>query len=48
MARQLLEAGFDGFLGKPAEIRELAATIGSMVAASRLRTRREDAPTLAD
>jgi signal transduction histidine kinase len=48
MARQLLEAGFDGFLGKPAEIRELAATIGSMVAASRLRTRREGAPTLAD
>jgi len=45
MARQLLEAGFDGFLGKPAETRELAATIGSMVAASRLRTRREDVAT---
>jgi len=45
MARQLLEAGFDGFLGKPAETRELAATIGSMVAASRVRTRREDVPT---
>jgi signal transduction histidine kinase/CheY-like chemotaxis protein len=45
MARQLLEAGFDGFMGKPAETRELAATIGSMVAASRVRTRREDVPT---
>ena len=48
MSRQLLEAGFDGCLGKPAETRELAATIGSMVAAARLRTRREDAPTLSD
>jgi signal transduction histidine kinase len=48
MARQLLEAGFDGCMGKPAETRELAATIGSMIAATRLRTRREDAPTLSE
>jgi len=44
MARQLLEAGFDGFLGKPADTRELAATIGSIVAAARMRSRREDQP----
>jgi DNA-binding response OmpR family regulator len=48
MARQLLEAGFDGCMGKPAETRELAATIGSMIAATRLRTRREDAQALSE
>ena len=48
MARQLLEAGFDGFLGKPADTRELAGTIGSMVAVGRLRTQREDPASLPD